>query len=87
MIEHQDHEKCVESYKQSEGFVGNFPESDKINGHCKWPCFHADLSDLKTHGKFRGVKITKSFAEKTTATRLSTKKGLCRSDQRCSQAC
>ena len=73
MILHKDHAKCVESFKKSKEFVGEFPESGKVNGHCKWPSYHADLSDLKTHGKYRNIKITKSFEEKTIATRLSRK--------------
>ena len=46
MIEHKDHSKCVERYKKSKDFVGEFPESDKVNVHCKRPSYHADLSDL-----------------------------------------
>ena len=76
MVEHKDHSKCVESYKKSKDFVGEFPESDKVNGHCKWPSYHADLSDLQTHGKYRGVKISKNFEEKTVVTRLARKEGL-----------
>ena len=71
MILHKDHAKCVDSFKKSKEFVREFPESGKVNGHCKWPSYHANLSDLKTHGKYRNVKITKSFEEKTIATRLS----------------
>ena len=73
MIDHKDHKKCVESYKKSNVFVGDFPESEKINGHCRWPNYHADLGDLNTHGKFRNVEITKAFEDKTIATRLSKK--------------
>ena len=75
MVEHIDHSKCVESYKQSNNFVGDFPESSKVNGHCKWPNYHLDLSDLKTHGKYKGVKITKGFKEKTISTRLAKQGG------------
>ena len=75
MIEHREHSKCVESYKKSKDFVGEFPESGKVNGHCKWPNYHADLSDLQTHGKYRGVQILKSFEEKTINTRLARKEG------------
>ena len=71
MIDHHSHSKCVETYKKSKEFVGQFPESGKVNGHCKWPTYHADLSDLETHGKYRSVQIKKSFEEKTIATRLS----------------
>ena len=73
MIDHHSHSKCVETYKKSKEFVGQFPESGKVNGHCKWPSYHADLSDLETHGKYRSVQIKKSFEEKTIATRLSRK--------------
>ena len=57
--------------------LGEFPESGKVNGHCKWPTYHADLSDLQTHGKYKSVKITKSFEEeeKEIATRLSKREG------------
>ena len=75
MIEHREHSKCVESYKKSKDFVGEFLESGKVNGHCKWPIYHADLSDLQTHGKYRGVQILKSFEEKTINTRLARKEG------------
>ena len=73
MIDHKDHKKCVESYKKSNDFVGDFPESEKVNGHCRWSNYHADLGDLNTHGKFRNVEITKAFEDKTIATRLSKK--------------
>lgn len=65
MIDHIDHAKCVESYKKSKDFVGTLPESEKVNGHCKWPTYHNDLSDLQTHGKYRGVEIKKSFDQKS----------------------
>ena len=71
MIEHIDHAKCVESYTRSEDFVGSLPESGNINGNCKWPSYHSDLSDLQTHGKYRGVLIKKSFNEKSILTKLS----------------
>ena len=42
MVEHRDHSKCVESFKKSKDFVGDFPKSGRINGHCRWPYFHLD---------------------------------------------
>ena len=75
MVKHKEHSECVESYKRSEGFVGEFPESGKVNGQCRWPSYHADLSDIKTHGKFRSVSINKSFEDKGIETRLARKEG------------
>ena len=75
MVKHKEHSECVESYKRSEGFVWEFPESGKVNGQCRWPSFHADLSDIKTHGKFRSVSINKSFEDKGIETRLARKEG------------
>ena len=72
MVEHRDHSKCVESFKKSKDFVGDFPESGRINGHCRWPCFHLNLSDLKSQGKYRSIEMKKSFGKKSVATRLST---------------
>ena len=63
MVEHKEHSKCVESFKKSKDFVGKYPESGKVNGHCKWPAYHADYSDLNTHGKYRGVQILKSILQ------------------------
>ena len=72
MVEHRDHSKCVESFKKSKDFVGDFPESGRINGHCRWPCFHLDLSDLTSQGKYRSIEKKKSFGEKSVETRLTT---------------
>ena len=63
------------SYKNSRDFVGNFPEPGKINGHCKWPLYHGDLSDLNTHKKFQRVEIKNSFEKKSIETRLAKKAG------------
>ena len=73
MIEHIEHFNCVQSLKQSDEFVGGFPESEKINSLCKWQSYHLDLSDLDTHGKYRGVEVKKSVGEKKIETRLTTK--------------
>ena len=70
MSNHLDHSECVKSYKKSKEFVGSFPESDKINGHCKWPTYHADVSDLNTHGKYQRIEIKNSFEKKSIETRL-----------------
>ena len=75
MSKHLDHSECVKSYKNSRDFVGNFPESGKINGHCKWPLYHGDLSDLNTHKKFQRVEIKNSFEKKSFETRLAKKAG------------
>ena len=70
MSNHLDHSECVKSYKKSKEFVGSFPESDKINGHCKWPTYHADVSDLNTHGTYQRIEIKNSFEKKSIETRL-----------------
>ena len=73
---HLDRSECVKSYKKSNEFVENFPESGKTNGHCKWPSYHADLSDLETHGEYQSVEIKNSFEIKTTIeARLVKKSG------------
>ena len=73
MANHMAHSQCVQSYKNSAEFVGTFPESGKINGHCKWPSYHADMSDLNTHGKYMSVQIKNKFEKKTIETRLASK--------------
>ena len=62
----------MESFKNSSGFVG---ESGSVNGQCRWPCYHADLSDLSSHKKYRDVPIKKSFKEKMIETRFARKEG------------